>query len=98
MTTAAVQGATIAESLAEAALAARPSAAMRDTCERLLVDVIGLCVAARHTDYVAATLAAAEGPGPCTAFGHAGGLGPSDAAIVNGTAPEWIGPPSKVSS
>ena len=86
MTTAAVQDATIAESLAEAALAARPSAAMRDTCERLLVDVIGLCVAARRTDYVAATLAAAEGPGPCTAFGHAGGLGPSDAAIVNGTA------------
>jgi 2-methylcitrate dehydratase PrpD len=86
MTTAVVQGATVAESLAQAALAARPSSAMRDTCERLLVDVIGLCVAARSTDYVAATLAAAEGPGPCTAFGHAGGLGPSDAAIVNGTA------------
>jgi 2-methylcitrate dehydratase PrpD len=77
---------TVAEQLAEAALAAQPSAAMRDTCERLLVDVIGLCVAARHTDYVAATVSAAEGPGACTAFGHAGGLGPSDAAIVNGTA------------
>ena len=78
--------ATVAEKLAAAALAARPSAAMRDTSERLLVDVIGLCVAARGTDYVAATLAAAEGPGACTAFGHQGGLGPSDAAIVNGTA------------
>ena len=50
------------------------------------MDVIGLCVAARRTDYVAAALSAAEGPGSCTAFGHAGGLGPSDAAIVNGTA------------
>ena len=29
---------------------------------------------------------AAEGPGPCTAFGHAGGLGASDACIVNGLA------------
>jgi 2-methylcitrate dehydratase PrpD len=77
---------TVAEQLADAALAAQPSAAMRDTCERLLVDVIGLCVAARHTDYVAATVSAAEGPGACTAFGHKGGLGPSDAAIVNGTA------------
>jgi 2-methylcitrate dehydratase PrpD len=79
-------GRTIAEQLAAAAVAAQPSATMRDTCERLLVDVIGLCVAARRTDYVAAAIGAAEGPGPCTAFGHAEGLGPSDAAIVNGTA------------
>ncbi|MGG5818570.1 MmgE/PrpD family protein [Falsiroseomonas sp. HW251] len=80
------QAATVAEHLAEAALAARPDAAMRETCERLLIDIIGLCVAARGTDYVAATLAASEGQGVCTAFGHAGGLGPSDACIVNGTA------------
>jgi len=78
--------ATVAERLAEAALAARTTAGMRDTSERLLVDVVGLCVAARGTDYVAATLAAAEGPGGCTAFGHAGGFTPSDACIVNGTA------------
>jgi 2-methylcitrate dehydratase PrpD len=81
-----ITGATVAETLAEAALAARPDAAVRETCERLLIDIIGLCVAARRTDYVAATIGAAEGEGPCTAFGHAGGLGASDAAIVNGTA------------
>ncbi len=78
--------ATVAARLAEAALAAAPDAAMRETCERLLVDVVGLCVAARRAKYVAAALEAAEGPGPCTAFGHAGGFGPSDAAIINGTA------------
>lgn len=27
---------------------------VRDTCERLLIDVVGLCVAARATDYVTA--------------------------------------------
>lgn len=78
--------ATIAEQLAEAALAARPNAAVRETCERLLMDVAGLCVAARGTDYVAATLHAIEGTGPCTAIGHAGGLSSTDAALVNGTA------------
>jgi len=31
-------------------------AAMRETCERLLVDIGGLCVAARGTDYVEAAL------------------------------------------
>ena len=77
---------TIAERLAAAALAAQPEAAMRETCERLLIDVAGLCVSARGTDYVAAAAGAAEGPGPCTAFGHAGGLGASDACIVNGLA------------
>lgn len=79
-------GESIAERLAVAALAARPDAAVRETCERLLMDIIGLCVAARGTDYVAATLAAAEGEGACTAFGHAGGFSGTDAAIVNGTA------------
>jgi 2-methylcitrate dehydratase PrpD len=78
--------ATIAETLASAALAARPDAAVRETCERLLMDVAGLCVAARGTDYVGATLATAEGSGPCTAIGHAGGFGAADAALVNGTA------------
>ncbi|HZF76837.1 MAG TPA: MmgE/PrpD family protein [Acetobacteraceae bacterium] len=80
------QDTTIAERLTAAALDARPSARMRDTAERLLVDVVGLCVAARRTDYVTAVLSASEGEGPCTAFGHAAGLTPSDAAIVNGTA------------
>lgn len=80
------EGPTVAERLAEAALAAQPDAAVRETCERLLMDIIGLCVAARGTDYVAATLGAVEGSGACSAFGHAGGFSSTDAAIINGTA------------
>jgi 2-methylcitrate dehydratase PrpD len=53
---------------------------------RLVVDVVGLCVAARHQDYVAATLAAVDGGGPCTAIGHDGGFDAFGAALVNGTA------------
>jgi 2-methylcitrate dehydratase PrpD len=53
---------------------------------RLLLDVAGLCVAARGTDYVAACLATAEGAGQSTALGHPGGLTAIDAALVNGTA------------
>ena len=43
----------------------------RETCERLLIDVTGLCVAARDTDYVKAALAAWPEPGPATVIGHA---------------------------
>jgi 2-methylcitrate dehydratase PrpD len=77
---------TVAARLAAAALEARVSPAMRETCERLLVDVIALAAASRHSGYVAALLAAREGEGGCTAFGHAGGFLPSEAAMLNGTA------------
>ena len=53
---------------------------------RLLIDVAGLCLAARGTDYVAACLASAEGQGRSTIFGHAGAYNALDAALVNGTA------------
>lgn len=53
---------------------------------RLLIDVAGLCAAARGTDYVAACLASAEGEGAATAIGHAGGRTAYDAALINGTA------------
>ena len=79
----------VAESLAHriAALdAARLPAAVRDTCERLLVDVIGLCVVARRTDYVNASLAAWTDAGPATAIGHPQRLSAASAAFVNGTA------------
>ena len=48
------------------------AADVRETCERLLIDVVGLCVAARGTDYVHGR-AARRGrtPAPCTAIGHA---------------------------
>jgi 2-methylcitrate dehydratase PrpD len=52
---------------------------------RLLEDVVGLIVAARHTDYVRATLASA-GAGECTAIGHGASVSVLDAALVNGTA------------
>lgn len=69
---------------ATAANALPPAA--RTTIARLIYDVAGLCVAARSTDYVAAALASAASSGNATAIGHAGGLGPYDAALVNGTA------------
>jgi 2-methylcitrate dehydratase PrpD len=64
---------------------ALPSAA-RATVVRLIYDVAGLCVAARNTDYVAAARASAVSAGAATAIGHAGGFGPYDAALINGTA------------
>ncbi len=54
--------------------------------QNLVLDVTGLCVAARAQDYVLATLAALDEGGPCTAFGHAGGRSGFDAALLNGTA------------
>ena len=54
--------------------------------QRLVVDVVGLCIAARREDYIDATLAAVDRGGPCTAIGHAGGFDAFGAALVNGTA------------
>ena len=56
-----------------------------DMCERLLLDFMGLCVAASNTDYVQATLAVAD-PGPCTVFGQTAKYDMYGAALVNGTA------------
>ncbi len=61
-------------------------AALRARAEELTIDVAGLAVAARGSGYVAAVLAACEGDGGCTAFGHRRGLSAGDAALVNGTA------------
>ena len=58
---------------------------MRATSRDILVDVVGLCVAARNEDYVAAALGANE-PGPFTIVGHEGTAAASSAALVNGTA------------
>jgi 2-methylcitrate dehydratase PrpD len=80
---------TVASALAEriaAVEAARLPPAVRETCERLLIDVVGLCVAARATDYVQAALGAWTDPGAASAIGHARRLAPAAAAFVNGTA------------
>ena len=74
----------ISEKLADAiAVAGQPS---REIIEKLLIDVAGLCVAARNTDYVKAALDGWEASGACTAIGHARALDSAGAAFVNGTA------------
>jgi len=61
-------------------------AAVRRTCEDLVVDVVGLCISARQADYIRAALAAWEDDGSCTAIGHSRTLTAAGAAFVNGTA------------
>ncbi len=80
--------ATLSERLAEWGAALAPGdvpPAMREKTEAILIDVVGLCLAARRTDYVASVLAAAERGGH-VAIGHAARLTAADAALVNGTA------------
>jgi 2-methylcitrate dehydratase PrpD len=60
--------------------------AARETARRMLVDVAGLCVAARKETYVKAVVASTEGEGACTALGHPGAFTAFDAALINGTA------------
>ena len=57
-----------------------------EMCDTLLMELTGLCVAARNTDYVEAALRATSESGACTLIGHAGGFNPATAALVNGTA------------
>jgi 2-methylcitrate dehydratase PrpD len=79
----------IAEHLAARIAALDPAflpESVRRKCEELLIDVIGLCVAARHSDYIGSALAACDDDGPCTAIGHGRRLGAAGAAFVNGTA------------
>src|SRR3954468_9382216 len=57
-----------------------------ETAERLLIDIAGLCIAARKTDYVLAALKSCETTGACTAIGHSRALDSAGAAVVNGTA------------
>ncbi|HET9653189.1 MAG TPA: MmgE/PrpD family protein [Usitatibacter sp.] len=88
-TTGEAMAAVVAESLARAVAHARPRPmppGVRETCARLLVDVAGLCVAARHEPYVRACIASWEAQGGCTAIGHARALDAAGAAFVNGTA------------
>ena len=77
----------IAEQLARGIPRARDNAKdFRPTAEKLLIDIAGLCVAARHYDYVHAAVGSWETSGACTAIGHERGLDSAGAAFVNGTA------------
>jgi 2-methylcitrate dehydratase PrpD len=60
--------------------------AVAGMCDAVLMDVAGLCVAARHSDYLQAALRATAEPGACTLIGHAGGFNVATAALCNGTA------------
>jgi 2-methylcitrate dehydratase PrpD len=77
------------EILAEKALALTPEklpAVVKERVEELLIDVVGLCVAARGTDYMRSVLAAVDAGGPCTAIGHTATFGAGTAALINGAA------------
>ena len=78
----------IAEIIADWLVGATPQSLPASTveiCRKLFLDVAGLCVSARHEDYVRACLGAAE-PGQCTAIGHTGSFDAYSAALINGTA------------
>ncbi len=53
---------------------------------QLVLDVVGICFAARREDYVQAAIASIDQPGPCTVIGFEQSLGVEGAAFVNGTA------------
>jgi 2-methylcitrate dehydratase PrpD len=79
----------VAEILAEKIAAVAPErlpALAREKCALTLIDVVGLCLAARNESYVRSALAAWDEDGPCTAIGHARTLSAAGAAFVNGTA------------
>ena len=75
----------VSEELAAALLSPQLPVAVASTCDRVLMDVCGLCVAARNRDYMLAALRATAEPGACTVIGHAGGFNVATAALCNGT-------------
>jgi 2-methylcitrate dehydratase PrpD len=82
-------GVAVAEELAARIAAVEADAlpaAVRARCVETLIDVAGLCLAARNEGYVASVLAAVDDDGPCTAIGHRRSLSAAGAALVNGTA------------
>ncbi len=51
-----------------------------------MLDITGICIAARHEPYALAAINSIDQPGPCTVIGSALTLGAEGAAFVNGTA------------
>jgi 2-methylcitrate dehydratase PrpD len=79
----------VAQQLADKALAVTVAGIPQPVIERaqqLLIDVVGLCVAARSTDYMRSLLGAVDVGGACTAIGHSTTFAAADAALINGTA------------
>ena len=61
-------------------------AATRGIVLRDMIDMAGLCVAARRSEYMSQILRACDADGPCTAIGQARGLDAGGAALANGVA------------
>src|SRR5947199_8927411 len=79
----------VAEDLAQRIAALSPERllpAVKQKCEDLLIDVVGLCVTARNQDYVKAAIAGWDDEGQCTAIGHVRPMSAAGAAFINGTA------------
>ncbi|MSO67673.1 MAG: MmgE/PrpD family protein [Pseudolabrys sp.] len=79
----------VAQHLAERIVALRADRlppAVRQKCEDLLIDVVGLCVTARNQDYIKSALSGCDDDGPCSAIGHVRTLSSASAAFINGTA------------
>ena len=86
---AALPAVSVSEALAERVASLAPERIppqVRERAEQLLIDIVGLCVAARGTDYIQSLVAASDAGGPCTAIGHAATYDPGTAALINGTA------------
>jgi 2-methylcitrate dehydratase PrpD len=79
---------TVAERLAQwiAGVELEQNALAKEVGHRLVLDVVGICLAARNEPYVKAALAAVEQDGPCTVMGVERGFGVEAAAFVNGIA------------
>lgn len=83
------QALTAAETLATAMVglsAERLPTALRLMADNLVLDIFGLCLAGRRTDYVRAALDGIDGEGRCTIIGHARTCDSAGAALINGTA------------
>jgi 2-methylcitrate dehydratase PrpD len=79
---------TVAQRLAQVIVQATPEkdALGQQVGQRLLMDVAGICLAARNEVYVKAALASLDQDGPCTVIGFAQRCGVEGAAFVNGIA------------
>jgi 2-methylcitrate dehydratase PrpD len=80
---------TVAETLAAAITGVTPGGLPRGVhamADNMVLDIIGLCLAARRTDYIQAALDGTDGEGACTVIGHRRTLDSAGAALINGTA------------
>jgi len=83
------QETSVAEVLAERVSGLSPAQlplTLRHAIDNLVLDVVGLCLAARQTAYVGAALAGAEGDGICTVIGQTRQGSAATAALINGIA------------